>query len=539
MSNFGGVDSAKWRDLAELANTWKAKHIRDLDQSKRTDYQVTAAGINIDYSRQRVDDVILENLISLAQVAEIETMRDAMFRGDRINTTENRSVLHTALRRPVTEPLMVDGHDVVADVHEVLTRMAKLANDVRSGNWVGHTGKRITHVVNIGIGGSDLGPVMAYEALRKFSDRNINFHFLSNVDSTDLAEVLQRVQLDQTLFIIASKTFTTQETMMNATSAREAIYEALGTKTDAAVAKHFVAVSVNTQAVSAFGIDPVNMFGFWDWVGGRYSMDSAIGLSTMIAIGPENFSKMLAGFYEMDKHFQTAPLAKNAPVILGMLGLWNRSFLNIPNVAVLPYDQYLKRFPAYLQQLIMESNGKSVNKDGVPLEVNTAAIYWGEPGTNGQHSFYQLLHQGTTYVACDIIVAAKSFNPIGNHHEVLMSNALAQASVFAFGRSESELKDAGVAPELIPHKVMPGNRPTNVITTQEFDPFTLGALVALYEHMVFVQGVVWGINSFDQWGVELGKEMANKISAYLTNTQPLTEFDAATARSIEWYRKHK
>lgn len=539
MSTCGAVDSAQWRALADMAQTWRGVHIRDLIQDARGDYTVTGAGVTVDYSRQRVDDNVLSKLIELARVADVEAMRDGMFRGDHINTTEKRSVLHTALRRPLGDSLIVDGHDVVADVHDVLARMRLFADDVRSGKWVGHTGKKMAHVVNIGIGGSDLGPVMAYEALRHFSDRSIQCHFVSNVDSTDLAEVLHRVDLEQTLFIVASKTFTTQETMMNATSAREALFTALGTQDSAAVAKHFVAVSVNAEKVSQFGIDTNHMFGFWDWVGGRYSMDSAIGLSTMIAIGPQHFDDMLAGFYAMDQHFQTAPLEENAPVLLAVLGLWNRSFLNIPNVAILPYDQYLKRFPAYLQQLIMESNGKSVNKEGKHLDINTGAMYWGEPGTNGQHSFYQLLHQGTSYIACDVIVAAKTFNPMGTHHEVLMSNALAQAGVFAFGRTEAELQAAGVESELIPHKVMPGNRPTNVITVSQLDPFTLGALVALYEHMVFVQGVIWGINSFDQWGVELGKEMANKISGYLTNAESLDAFDAATARSIQWYRDNR
>ena len=380
---------------------------------------------------------------------------------------------------------------------------------------------------------------MAYEALRHFSDRNLQFHFVSNVDSTDIAEVLRKVDLEHTLFIVASKTFTTQETMMNATTARDALCSAMNSQDPEVVAKHFVAVSVNAQQVSAFGINTENMFGFWDWVGGRYSMESAIGLSTMIAIGPENFDDMLRGFHAMDQHFYETELESNLPVILGLLGLWNRSFLDIPDVAVLPYDQYLKRFPAYLQQLIMESNGKSVSKDGAPLTVSTGAMYWGEPGTNGQHSFYQLLHQGTSEIACDILIAAQSFNPLGNHHEVLMSNALAQAKVFAFGRSAEELTAAGVTPELIPHKVMPGNRPTNVIMVKKFDPYTLGAVVAMYEHMVFVQGVIWGINSFDQWGVELGKERANRISQFLTNNDALTEFDEATARSIEWYRNNR
>lgn len=539
MTKYGAVHSAEWASLAALSSTWKNTHIRDLDQSSRGGYRAEGAGVTLDYSRARVDDGVLAELFSLARAAKLEDHRAAMFRGDHINTTEDRSVLHTALRRPVSDSLVVDGHDVVAQVHEVLARMRTFAESVRSGQWIGYTGKRITHVVNIGIGGSDLGPVMAYEALRHFSDRNLQFHFVSNVDSTDIAEVLRKVDLEHTLFIVASKTFTTQETMMNATTARDALCSAMNSQDPEVVAKHFVAVSVNAQQVSAFGINTENMFGFWDWVGGRYSMESAIGLSTMIAIGPENFDDMLRGFHAMDQHFYETELESNLPVILGLLGVWNRSFLDIPDVAVLPYDQYLKRFPAYLQQLIMESNGKSVSKDGAPLTVSTGAMYWGEPGTNGQHSFYQLLHQGTSEIACDILIAAQSFNPLGNHHEVLMSNALAQAKVFAFGRSVEELTAAGVTPELIPHKVMPGNRPTNVIMVKKFDPYTLGAVVAMYEHMVFVQGVIWGINSFDQWGVELGKERANRISQFLTNNDALTEFDEATARSIEWYRNNR
>lgn len=539
MSKSGAVHTPQWEAVAASAKIWKTKHIRDLDQNRRSHLIASGAGITLDYSRQRLDDQVLADLLDLARTADVEGQRLAMFNGEHINNTEKRSVLHTALRRPATDVVKVDGRNIVPDIHEVLLRMAALANDIRSGAWAGYTGKRITDVVNIGIGGSDLGPVMAYEALRHFSDRNINFHFVSNVDSTDIVEVLRKVDLEQTLFIVASKTFTTQETIMNATAARTALFKTVDSTDPAVVAKHFVAVSVNADKVAEFGIDTNNMFGFWDWVGGRYSMDSAIGLSTMVAIGPDNFTEMLAGFHAMDQHFQEAPLEVNVPVLLALLGIWNRTFLDIPTVAVLPYDQYLKRFPAYLQQLIMESNGKSVTKEGKHLDINTGAMYWGEPGTNGQHSFYQLLHQGTTPISCDIIVAAKSYNPLGNHHEVLMSNALAQASVFAFGRTEDELRNSGVDAELIAHKVMPGNRPVNLITAVEFDPFTLGALVAMYEHMVFVQGVIWGINSFDQWGVELGKEVANNISHFLTDKDSLSEFDAATARSIEWYRRNR
>jgi glucose-6-phosphate isomerase len=461
-----------------------------------------------------------------------------MFAGQRINTTENRSVLHTALRLPRDSQLFVDGHDVVPAVHEVLDRMAEFCESVRIGSWVGHTGEQITDVVNIGIGGSDLGPVMAYEALRHFSARHLSFHFVSNVDGTDISEVLQKVNPRTTLFIVASKTFTTAETMLNAHTAREALLSSVGGD-HAAVAKHFVAVSTNAHKVSEFGIDTANMFGFWDWVGGRYSMDSSIGLSTMLAIGPAAFRDMLSGFHAMDQHFLLSPLECNVPVLMAAIGVWNRSFLGIDTVAVLPYDQYLKRLPAYLQQLTMESNGKSVTKSGEAVKCDTGAVYWGEPGTNGQHSFYQLLHQGTSVVACDLFVVAKSQNPVGAHHDVLVSNALAQARVLAFGRTRDELLAAGVAEELIAHKEMPGNRPTTVLFVDEIDPFTLGSIVALYEHVVFVQGVMWGINSFDQWGVELGKEVATSIAPALTSQSDISQFDSATAAAIAWYRERR
>ena len=539
MTQHGAVGTPAWEQLARKAQLWASIHIRDLFESDRSSFHATAAGITFDYSRQRIDEDVLTELMTIARESGLEAIRDRMLGGSHINSTENRAVLHTALRLPRSSTLLVDGIDVVEHVYEVRDRMAALARAVRDGQWLGATGKRIRHVVNIGIGGSDLGPVMAYEALRHFSQRDMSFHFVSNVDSTDIAEVLRVVDPLETLFIIASKTFTTQETMMNAKTAREALLQVVPDRAESSIAKHFVAVSTHEELVTEFGIDPANMFGFWDWVGGRYSMDSAIGLSTMIAIGPEAFDQMLAGFHAMDQHFATTPLEKNVPVLLGLLGVWNRSFLNIPSVAVLPYDQYLKRFPAYLQQLVMESNGKSVRLDGSAVGCDTGAIYWGEPGTNGQHSFFQLLHQGTSVVACDVIFTGKSLNPIGAHHDVLVSNAIGQARVFAFGRTREEVVSSGVAPELVDHKVMPGNRPTNVIMIECLDPYVLGALVAMYEHMTFVQGVVWGINSFDQWGVELGKEMATTIAPFLSNHDSTSGFDAATASAIDWYRSHR
>jgi len=536
------TNSTAWTALEALSQGIGQTHIRELfvaDSSRAQKLQFTAAGVLADFSRQRLDADVLESLIALAKERGVETARSAMFDGVHINNTEDRAVLHTALRLPREAELVVDGQDIVTDVHAVLDRMAVLADDVRDGKWLGFTGKRIKHVVNIGIGGSDLGPVMAYEALRHYSARDLEFHFVSNVDGTDVAEVLQKIDALETLFIVASKTFSTIETMMNADTARQALLAAVPGGDSAAVARHFVALSTSASRVAEFGIDLENMFGFWDWVGGRYSMDSAIGLSTMIALGPDRFRELLDGFHAMDEHFRTEPLESNVPALMGLIGLWNRSLLDIPTVAVLPYDQYLKRFPAYLQQMIMESNGKSVTRDGKPVGTDTGAIYWGEPGTNGQHSFYQLLHQGTSFIACDVLVAGKSLNPIGEHHDVLVSNALAQATVLAFGRSVEQLQTAGVPDHLIAHKEMPGNRPTTVLFVDEVDPFTLGALVAMYEHMTFVQGIVWGINSFDQWGVELGKEMAVNITPYLTNADDTSAFDAATAQAIDWYRKNK
>ena len=542
MHSTPGFKCTEWTHLASLAQQRKSQHIRDLfnaDSDRVSNLTFQAGPLALDFSRQRVDAQVIESLLELAQQVGVETARDAMFAGEHINNTEDRAVLHTALRLPKTAELVVDGQDVVADVHAVLDSMAVLANQVRGGKWQGATGLPIKNIVNIGIGGSDLGPVMAYEALRSFSDRSLTFYFVSNVDGTDVSEVIAQINPLETLFIVASKTFSTIETMMNAATARDALLAVVPAEVTDAVSKHFVAVSTHRQRVEDFGIDPQNMFGFWDWVGGRYSMDSSIGLSTMIAIGPENFEKLLAGFHAMDEHFKTAPAEKNVPMLMALIGLWNRSFLDIETVAVLPYDQYLKRFPAYLQQLIMESNGKSVTNHGEAVPTQTSAVYWGEPGTNGQHSFYQMLHQGTSIVACDVLVPAKSHNPAGEHHDVLVSNALAQATVLAFGRTQEQVEQAGTAADLVTHKVMPGNRPTTLITLDQVDPFALGALIALYEHVVFVQGIVWGINSFDQWGVELGKEMATTIAPYLTNTDDVTKFDAATQAAINWYRANR
>ena len=534
--------SKHWPALVQLAGSVGEMHLRDLfsaDPHRPSTLTFTSAHIRADFSRQRINSEVLAELLDLARDRGVEEMRDRMYRGERINTTEDRAVLHTALRRPVNDKLVVDGVDVVAQVHEVLSRMESFARSIRSGEWLGFTGKPIKHVVNIGIGGSDLGPVMAYEALRSFGTRDLSFHFISNVDGTDFTEKLRGLDPEQTLVIVASKTFGTQETMMNATSTREWLMAGLGTNDQTAVARHFVAVSTNAQRVANFGIDTNNMFGFWDWVGGRYSMDSSIGLSTMLLLGPELFHELLAGFHDMDEHFATASLESNIPVILALCGLWNRSILGIETVAVLPYDQYLNRFPAYLQQLIMESNGKSVTKNGQSVGVETSPVYWGEPGTNGQHSFYQMLHQGTSTVACDIIMTARSQNPAGDHHRVLTSNALAQASVFAFGRPAEQVAATGVSEDVVPHKVMPGNRPVTVLALEEITPRSLGALIALYEHMVFVQGVMWGINSFDQWGVELGKEVATSIAPALMpgDSGNPVDVDTATQALIDWYRE--
>lgn len=494
-----------WSTLSELADSVGKETIRELCLETRDFLRHEAANIHADFSRQRLNQSVLLALLQLAEQTGVDELRSQMRAGVHINTTEDRAVLHMALRGSKGSMWEVDGTNASLEVHEVLARMESFAEAVRSGSWRGASGERISDVVNIGIGGSDLGPAMAYEALRSFADPDIGMHFVSNVDPSDILEVLGRINPASTLFIVASKTFTTLETMTNANAARDWLVQTLG---DAAVKNHFVAVSTNAEKVSEFGIDTANMFGFWDWVGGRYSMDSAIGLSTMIAIGPKGFEEMLAGFRAMDDHFLNAAPAANVPLLMGLIGVWNRNFLSIPTTAVLPYSQYLKRFPAYLQQLTMESNGKSVRRDGSSVTYETGGIYWGEPGTNGQHSFYQLLHQGTSTVASDIIVIAQPEADVNGQQDMLVANALAQASVLSMGRTEAEVAAAGTEPRLISHKVMPGNRPVSVLMTQRLTPFTLGALTALYEHSVFVQGAVWGINSFDQWGVELGKGVA-------------------------------
>jgi len=524
-----------WGRLASLAASSSGTTIRELldaDPNRPAAFTVSAVGIHLDFSRQRITRATTEALLALADECGVLDHRDAMLRGEHINVTEDRAVLHTALRRPKGEPLVVDGVDVDAEVHAVLDRMGRFAASVRDGQWRGATGERITAVVNIGIGGSDLGPAMAHVALEAFSDRDIDFHFVSNVDPTDLTEALRSLDPARTLFIIASKTFTTLETMTNANAARDWLVASLG---EDAVERHFVAVSTNAEKVAAFGIDTANMFGFWDWVGGRYSMDSSIGLSTMIAIGSDGFARLLAGFHAMDDHFATADPAANLPLLMGLVAVWNRTFLGVETTAVLPYSQYLSRFPAYLQQLTMESNGKSVRMDGTSVDYPTGAIFWGEPGTNGQHSFYQLLHQGTSAVASDFVVVARTENPLGDQQDMLVANVLAQAAVLSRGRTAAEVAADGTPPELVPHKVMPGNRPVSVVTVAQLDPFTLGALIALYEHSVFVQGAIWGIDSFDQWGVELGKKVALGILDVLTNGSS-PDFDPATDASIALYR---
>jgi glucose-6-phosphate isomerase len=498
-----------------------------------------AEGLFLDYSKNRVTDESLNLLIAVAEEAGVSEKIDAMFRGDKINITENRAVLHVALRAPKGETILVDGEDVVPGVHAVIEKMAGFANKVRSGEWKGHTGKPIRNVINIGIGGSDLGPVMAYEALKHYSQRDLAFRFVSNVDGTDFAEAVRDLSADETLFLVASKTFTTQETMTNAHSARDWSLAALGGD-EKAVAKHFVAISTNAKEVAKFGIDTENMFGFWDWVGGRYSMDSAIGLSTMIAIGPENFSAMLAGFHAMDEHFRTTPFEKNLPVLMGLLTLWYTDFFDAQTVAVLPYEQYLKRFPAYLQQLTMESNGKHVTLEGTHVAVETGPVYWGEPGTNGQHSFYQLIHQGTRLIPCDFIGFSKTLNPLGRHHDMLMANVFAQAEALAFGKTAEQVTAEGTPDWLVPHRVFEGNRPSNTILVDVLTPEVLGKLVALYEHSVFTQGAIWNIDSFDQWGVELGKMLASKILGELESaTEPELKHDSSTTNLIRRYRQTK
>jgi len=527
--------------LAEHHAKIEGRHLRELfaeDPTRGERLCAEAAGLYLDYSKNRITDETLGLLMQLAGQSELERRRDAMFAGERINVSENRSVLHVALRMPKGASLIVDGTDVVAEVHQVLDRMAEFATKIRSGAWKGYTGKPIRNIVNIGIGGSDLGPVMAYEALRHYTDRNLTFRFVSNVDSTDFVEATRDLSADQTLFIVSSKTFGTLETLTNATSAREWVLGQLGDP--AAVARHFVAVSTNAKRVAEFGIDTANMFGFWDWVGGRYSMDSAIGLSTMVALGPEQFGQMLAGFHAMDEHFRTAPLARNLPVLMGLLAVWYVDFFGAASIGVMPYDQYLKRFPAYLQQLTMESNGKYVTLDGAIVDYRTGPVYWGEPGTNGQHSFYQLIHQGTLLIPVDLIGFCQGLNPLRDHHDILSSNVFAQALALAFGKTEQEVRAEGTPEAVVPHRVMQGNRPTNVLLAEKLTPHVLGALVALYEHSVFTQGIIWSIDSFDQWGVELGKVLAAAIIPELESAaEPKLSHDSSTSTLIRRYRALK
>ena len=513
--------SAAWRALEAHAAELRPTHLRALfaaDPGRGERLALDALGIYLDYSKNRLTDETLRRLFALADAAGLRARIDAMFRGDKVNVTEGRAALHVALRAPRGASITVDGGNVVPAVHAVLDRMGAFAERVRSGAWRGHGGKPIRNVVNIGIGGSDLGPVMAYEALRHYSRRDLVFRFVSNVDGTDFAEAVRDLAADETLFIVSSKTFTTQETMTNAHSARDWLLGRLGSDAQA-VAKHFVAVSTNAEAVAAFGIATDNMFGFWDWVGGRYSMDSAIGLSTMLAIGPEHFRELLAGFHAMDEHFRQAPFERNLPVLMGLIGIWNNNFLGAQTVAVLPYEQYLKRFPAYLQQLTMESNGKHVRQGGAPVGCATGPVYWGEPGTNGQHSFYQLIHQGTRLIPCDFIAFAHSLNPLGPHHELLLANVLAQGEALAFGKTADEVRAEGTPDGLVPHRVFEGNRPSNTLLLERLTPEALGKLVALYEHSVFTQAAIWDIDPFDQWGVELGKVLARRIERELADVE--------------------
>jgi glucose-6-phosphate isomerase len=529
---------ASWKALQAHWERLRGVHLRELfanDATRGMRLAAEGAGLYLDYSKQRITDETLTLLLALAAESGLRARIDAMFRGDKINVSERRAVLHVALRAPAGSSIVLDGENVVPQVQQVLGRMEDFSRRVRSGAWTGHTGKRIRNVINVGIGGSDLGPVMAYEALRWYSDRALTMRFVSNVDGTDFVEATRDLDPAETLFIISSKTFTTLETMTNAQSAREWSVAALGS--EAAVAKHFVAVSTNAAGVTKFGIDAANMFGFWDWVGGRYSMDAAIGLSTMIAIGPENFRAMLGGFHAMDEHFRTTPFERNLPVLMGLLGVWNNNFLGAQTVAVLPYDQYLKRFPAYLQQLTMESNGKRVTLEGVAVDHQTGPVIWGEPGTNGQHSFYQLIHQGTKIIPCDFIGFREPLNSLGRHHDLLMANVFAQTEALAFGKTPEQVKAEGTPDWLVPHRVFEGNRPTSTILAAQLTPAVLGALVALYEHSVFTQGTVWGIDSFDQWGVELGKALAQRIIGELEGPPdtPLTH-DSSTSTLIQRYR---
>ncbi len=531
----------EYRALAEHYQQVKNLHLRQLfaaDPQRGELFTAEAEGLYLDYSKNRITAETVPLLVALAEACELPARIEAMFRGDKINLTEDRAVLHTALRAPRTASIVVDGEDVVPAVHSVLDRMAVFADRVRRGDWTGQTGHRIRNIVNIGIGGSDLGPVMAYEALRHYAAPDLVCRFISNVDGTDFAESTRDLDPAETLFIVASKTFTTQETMTNARSARAWLLGALSD--ESAIARHFVAVSTNADEVAAFGIDPANMFGFWDWVGGRYSMTSAIGLATMIAIGPDRFHELLAGFHAMDRHYRSAPLERNLPALLGLLGFWYNNFFGAETVAVLPYDQYLHRFPAYLQQLTMESNGKATTLAGRPVRYQTGPVYWGEPGTNGQHSFYQLIHQGTKLIPCDFIGFARSLNPCGDHHDLLMSNLLAQAEALAFGKTAEEVTAEGTAAWLVPHRVFDGNRPSNTILAERLTPSVLGQLVALYEHIVFTQGVLWDIDSFDQWGVELGKVLARKIAPELqAEAEPELRHDSSTNTLIRRYRQQR
>jgi len=530
-----------WQELEAHCHKIRSLHLRQLfaeDPGRGERFTAEAAGLYLDYSKNRINAQTLRLLLRLAGECGLRGRIEAMFGGEKINATERRAVLHTALRAPRGERIFADGVDVVPGVHAVLERMAAFSQQVRSGDWLGHTGKRIRNVVNIGIGGSDLGPVMAYEALRHYSRRDMNFRFVSNVDATDFEEATRELDPGETLFIVCSKTFTTLETLANAHAARAWSLRALGD--ERAVRRHFVAVSTNAEGVAQFGIDIANMFGFWDWVGGRYSMDSAVGLSTMLAIGPENFRALLSGFHAMDRHFRAAPFERNLPALMGLIGVWNSNFLGAHTVAVLPYEQYLKRFPAYLQQLTMESNGKHVSLEGVRVDYQTGPIYWGEPGTNGQHSFYQLIHQGTRLIACDFIGFCRTLNPLGRQHDLLMSNLFAQGEALAFGKTEQEVLAEGTPPSLAPHRVFEGNRPSNTILAERLTPEALGALVALYEHSVFTQGAIWNIDSFDQWGVELGKVLAQKTAAELESAgEPELAHDSSTNALIRRYRGSK
>ncbi len=531
-----------WKALANHFNKARTLHLRDLfaaDPKRGERMTLEAVGLCLDYSKNRITDETLKLLVQLADESDLHARIEAMFKGEKINITENRAVLHVALRAPKGTSITVDGENVVPKVHAVLEKMADLCGRIRSGAWKGHTGKGIRNVINIGIGGSDLGPVMAYEALKHYSDRSMTFRFVSNVDGIDFVEATRDLDPAETLFIVSSKTFTTLETMTNAQTARDWLLNGLGGD-QKAVARHFVAVSTNAEKVSSFGIDTANMFGFWDWVGGRYSMDSAIGLSTMLAIGPENFRAMLDGFHQMDEHFRTAPFERNLPVLMGLLSLWYNDFYGAQTVAVLPYEQYLKRFPAYLQQLTMESNGKHVTLDGKAVDYDTGPIYWGEPGTNGQHSFYQLIHQGTRLIPCDFIAFGHALTPLGRHHDMLLANVFAQAEALAFGKTPAEVKAEGTPDWLVPHRVFEGNRPSNTILADRLTPAALGKLVALYEHSVFTQGIIWQIDSFDQWGVELGKVLAQRIIPELENpAEPKLSHDSSTNSLIRRYRKMK